>query len=197
MNAQLVLASASPRRQALLDQIAVRYKVHAVDIDETPKLAESPVDYVCRVAAEKSAACLLVQTGKLPVLAADTSVVIEGVILGKPENKAHAEYMLGQLSGKTHYVYTAVSLRTVGEAGESHHFNVLSKTAVQFRQINNKEIQAYWQTGEPQGKAGAYAIQGLASIFVESITGSFSGVVGLPLFETAALLSKQEIKIIT
>jgi len=192
MNEQLILASASPRRRELLDQIAVSYIVNAVDIDETPKDAEIAQHYVIRVAAEKSAACLQLLSPTLPILAADTSVVIEGGILGKPENEAHAMQMLQKLSGKTHSVYSAVSVR--GKAG---HHQALSITEVTFRKIEPTEIKAYWKTGEPQGKAGAYAIQGLGSIFVESIKGSFSGVVGLPLFETVELLSRQGIKVIT
>ena len=193
MKEQLILASASPRRKELLDQIGVSYIVHPVDIDETPKDKELALDYVCRVAAEKSAVCINEARYLLPVLAADTSVVIDGQILGKPKNREHAVAMLNQLSGKTHNVYSAVSLRT---QGENKHLQALSKTEVTFRKISAEEIQSYWDTGEPEGKAGAYAIQGLASVFVESIKGSFSGVVGLPLFETAALLSKQGIKII-
>jgi len=193
MKEQLILASASPRRKELLDQIGVSYIVHPVDIDETPKDKEVALDYVCRVAAEKSAVCMSEARHLLPVLAADTSVVIDGQIMGKPENRVHAMAMLSQLSGKTHSVYSAVSLRV---QGENKHFQALSKTEVTFRKISSGEIQSYWNTGEPEGKAGAYAIQGLASVFVESIKGSFSGVVGLPLFETAALLSKQGIRII-
>ena len=194
MTVQLILASASPRRQELLAQIGVRYRVEAVDIDETPKSNELPVDYVVRIAAEKSAMCIYNDMHiTLPVLSADTSVVIDGNILGKPENEAHADSMLRQLSAKTHKVYTAISLRST----DGQHHQILSETEVKFRSISTKEIQAYWQTGEPQGKAGGYAIQGLASIFVESINGSFSGVVGLPLFETAQLLSKQGINVIT
>ncbi len=196
MNQQIILASASPRRRELLDQIGVRYIVHPVDIDEDPIDAETPIDYVTRIAAEKSAACIVEVNNTLPVLAADTCVVIENQILGKPKNRAHAETMLKQLSGKTHYVYSAVSFRTC-KKGKTGHYQKLSVTEVTFRRITEQDIQAYWKTGEPQGKAGSYAIQGLASIFVTSIKGSFSGVVGLPLFETAELLSKQGIQIIT
>ncbi len=198
MTAQLILASASPRRRELLDQIAVSYIIHPADIDETAKPAENARDYVIRIAAEKSAACQILVDSKLPILAADTSVVINDIILGKPENEAHAIAMLQQLSGNRHYVYSAVSFRsTKGMGGKIFHNQALSITEVNFRALGLKEIKAYWRTGEPQGKAGAYAIQGMASVFVESIKGSFSGVVGLPLFETAELLSKQGIKIIT
>lgn len=198
MNKQIILASASPRRQELLDQIAVSYIVHPVDIDETPKQAETARQYVIRVAAEKSAACQGLPALPLPILASDTSVVIDGHILGKPENEAHAMEMLQQLSGNRHFVYSAVSFRSAEHSGDNvFHYEALSITEVNFRKIEPEQIKAYWQTGEPKGKAGAYAIQGLASVFVESIKGSFSGVVGLPLFETAELLSKQGIKVIT
>lgn len=196
MKEQIILASASPRRKELLDQIGVSYLVYPVDVDETPQFEEVPEEYVCRVAVEKSAACIKLVDSFLPILAADTSVVLDGQIMGKPENKEHAQSMLSQLSGKTHYVYSAVSFRTNNKNTESIHKLILSKTEVRFRKIRSGEIQSYWETGEPQGKAGAYAIQGLASIFVESITGSFSGVVGLPLYETAELLSKQGIKVL-
>lgn len=195
MKEQLVLASASPRRKELLDQINLNYIVYPVDIDETPWDSEIALDYVTRVAAEKSKTCVEQGLHSLPILAADTSVVIDGSILGKPKDESHAANMLNQLSGKTHYVYSAISLRLNSNVSEKYHFQSLSVTEVQFRKISAKEITAYWQTGEPQGKAGGYAIQGLASIFVESIKGSFSGVVGLPLFETAKLLSEHGIRI--
>lgn len=198
MSPQIILASASPRRRELLDQIAVSYIVHPADIDETPKIAECAEDYVIRIAAEKSLACQKLIRPSLPILAADTSVVIDGNILGKPEDEQHAIEMMQLLSGKKHYVYSAVSFRSAQGFGEYvFHHQALSVTEVNFRDIDTMEMKAYWKTGEPQGKAGGYAIQGLGSIFVESIKGSFSGVVGLPLFETVELLSKQGIKIIT
>ncbi len=197
MNEQLILASASPRRTELLAQIGISHIVHSVDIDETPLQAEEAIVYVTRVAAEKSAKCIQSIDMGLPVLAADTIVVINGKILGKPRNENHALEMLKQLSGQDHTVYSAVSFRKPGLLDECAHFQTISKTEVKFRNLKTKEIHAYWKTGEPQGKAGAYAIQGLGGIFVESIKGSFSGVVGLPLFETAELLSKQGIRVIT
>ena len=169
MNEQLILASASPRRMELLDQIGVSYIVHPVDIDETPNDEEIAFDYVCRIAAEKSITCINRVSSLLPVLAADTSVVIDGHILGKPKNREDAMTMLNRLSGRTHSVYSAVSLRCTGIDGQNKHFQALSKTDVTFRKIRSEEIQAYWETGEPHGKAGSYAIQGIASIFVESI----------------------------
>ncbi len=196
MTAKLILASASPRRKELLDQIGVSYAVHAVDIDETPRAGENPEDYVCRVAAEKSAECLQEVNLSLPVLSADTSVVIGDTILGKPNDLQHAECMLQQLSGNIHYVFSAVSLRCRQKGDLWQHFQTMSKTAVKFKTLSRSEIEQYCLTGESMGKAGAYAIQGLASVFVESIQGSFSGVVGLPLFETAELLTKQGIFIL-
>ncbi len=190
MTRQIILASASPRRRELLDQIKVCYQVHAVDLDETPLLNESPLVYVQRVAAEKSALCQMQLNSSLPVLAADTSVIFGNKIMGKPKDEADALAMLTQLSGKTHQVITAVSLRG------REHFEATSITEVTFRVLSIQEILNYWQTGEPLDKAGSYAIQGLGGLFVQSIVGSFSGVVGLPLFETAQLLSKQGIELI-
>lgn len=190
MTAQIILASASPRRSELLKQIGIRHIVKAVDIDETPWPHESPLAYVERVAAEKSAACRATLNLDLPVLSADTSVVCDGEIMGKPENRQHAVDMLSRLSGRCHQVYSAVSLRG------DHHWQSVSISEVTFRTLSRDEIVAYWHSGEPCDKAGAYAIQGLGGIFIESITGSFSGVMGLPLFETAQLLAKQGIKVI-
>lgn len=191
MTKQIILASASPRRRELLGQIGVSYRVRAVEIDETPLLNELPQAYVERVAAEKSAACHAELDIDSPVLAADTTVVLNGQIMGKPKDFDHARRMLQALSGNTHQVYSAVSLRA------KQHRQTVSITEVTFRTLSSNEITAYWQTGEPQDKAGAYAIQGFASIFIESIKGSFSGVMGLPLFETAQLLKQQGINIIT
>ncbi|MDP2180433.1 Maf family protein [Methylicorpusculum sp.] len=190
MTAQIILASASPRRRELLDQIGVRYEVCPVDIDETPKMAEPPLVYVQRVAAEKSAACAVITGVSKPVLAADTAVILNGNILGKPLGRDQGLSMLRQLSGTTHHVFSAISLRG------RHHEEAVSITEVTFRQLSEAEIAAYWETGEPDDKAGAYAIQGLGSIFVKTINGSFSGVMGLPLYETAELLAKQGIEIL-
>lgn len=187
MTAQIILASASPRRQELLDQIKVTYRVCPVDLDETPLPNEAPLDYVQRLAAEKSAACVTLLGDSLPVLAADTAVVLDDLIMGKPKDRDDALAMLRLLSGKMHRVYSAVSLRS------REHGQAVSITEVTFRPLTEGEIAAYWQSGEPVDKAGSYAIQGLGGVFVESISGSFSGVVGLPLFETAALLSRQGI----
>ena len=190
MSSQIILASASPRRRELLDQIRVSYQVHAVDLDETPLPNEEPLAYVKRVAAEKSALCVVQLKPTLPVLAADTSVILDGLIMGKPKDQADAVNMLMQLSGKTHQVVSALSLRG------REHFEALSITDVTFRDLSEQEMLDYWETGEPIDKAGSYAIQGLGGLFVQSIVGSFSGVVGLPLFETAQLLSKQGIELL-
>jgi septum formation protein len=190
MKARIILASASPRRRELLDQIGIAYDIRPVHIDESPKPNEAPADYVRRIAAEKSAACHAQAAPiGLPVLAADTAVVMNSQIMGKPKDKEDALAMLRRLSGQTHQVYSAVSLRG------REHGEALSVTEVTFRTLSEWEILAYWATSEPADKAGSYAIQGLGSVFVQSIQGSFSGVVGLPLFETAELLLQQGIQV--
>jgi septum formation protein len=189
MSVQIILASASPRRQELLDQIKVAYNVYPVDLDETPLPDEAPLAYVRRLAAEKSAACKAQLNTDIPVLAADTAVILGRVIMGKPKNQADALAMLAQLSGKTHQVYSAISLRG------REHGQAVSITEVTFRRLSEREMQDYWHSGEPLDKAGSYAIQGRGGVFVESIKGSFSGVVGLPLFETAELLANQGIEL--
>jgi septum formation protein len=189
MTVQLILASASPRRKELLDQIKVTYAVNPIDLDEAPCLNESPLDYVRRVAAEKSAACVAQLGSGVPVLAADTAVVLDDLIMGKPKDQLDAIAMLTQLSGRTHQVYSAISLRG------REHWQAVSITDVTFRPLTEREMLAYWHSGEPVDKAGSYAIQGMGGIFVASIKGSFSGVVGLPLFETAELLAKQGLEL--
>lgn len=188
---QFILASASPRRKELLEQIGARFEVISVDIDERPKMNEAAEDYVQRVAREKAEAGRRRRMKEnLPVLAADTSVVVDGTILGKPTNAEHAFTMLQLLSGRRHHVFSAVCLY-----GDSQEI-VLNKTEVSFRTLDPSEIEAYWHTGEPCDKAGSYAIQGMGALFVSTINGSFSGVVGLPLFETAQLLKNQGIHIL-
>lgn len=189
-SAQIILASGSPRRSELLRQIGIEHIVHSVDIDETPLAHESAISYVERVAAEKSLACQQQFTGHLPILSADTSVICDNEIIGKPRDLDHAIAILSKLSGRSHQVYSAVSLRG------KEHWQTLSISEVSFRELSVDEIIAYWHTGEPCDKAGAYAIQGLASTFIQSIQGSFSGIMGLPLFETAQLLARQGITVI-
>ncbi len=164
------------------------------DMDETPLPEESPADYVYRITHTKSEAgwLRLKQRGLplLPVLAADTTVVLDGRILGKPQDIGHAEEMLHALSGQEHQVYTAVGLTFQGQTRLR-----LSTTTVRFRDISPREIQAYIASGEPHDKAGAYAIQGKAAAFIINIDGSYSGVVGLPLFETSQLLEETGISV--
>jgi septum formation protein len=180
--AVLRLASASPRRRQLLDLIGVPHVVQPADLDETPRAAEPADRYVMRLAGEKASA-VWARHRDLPVLAADTTVVIDGEILGKPESEADARTMLDKLSGRTHLVHTGVALRTAEVLKVD-----ISTTSVSFAALTPAQIHAYWASGEPQGKAGAYAIQGLGAAFVAGISGSYTGVMGLPLFETAALL---------
>jgi septum formation protein len=178
----LCLASASPRRRALLAQIGVAHVVRAADIDEAPLAQETPRDYVARVASAKACAIRRVAAG-LPVLGADTIVVVDGTMFGKPDDRAHGLAMLASLSGRSHEVLSAVALADARGVAIA-----VSASAVRFRTLSADECQAYWDSGEPHDKAGAYAIQGLAAAFIESLNGSYSGVMGLPLFETAALL---------
>nr|WP_236102329.1 Maf family protein [Methylotetracoccus oryzae] len=181
----IVLASASPRRRALLAQIGVRYRTVAVNVEERRSLEEAPQDYVARVAADKSRAGLDVCGDGLPVLGADTEVVLDDEVFGKPADFEHARTMLRRLSGRSHRVLSAVSLRHA-----QRHWLALSESNVAFRDLTDGEIEAYWASGEPVDKAGAYAIQGRGSLFIRRLEGSFSGVMGLPLFETAALLAE-------
>jgi septum formation protein len=178
----IYLASGSPRRRELLGQIGVPFEVIRAGVDERVRSGEAAIEYVRRLAAAKAAAGRLAQDDA-PVLAADTTVVFEGMILGKPENPEDAARMLLLLSGRTHEVLTAVALRSDRglEVRVSH-------SLVTFRTIGSDEAAAYWDTGEPRDKAGAYAIQGRAAVFVAELRGSYSGVMGLPLFETAELL---------
>jgi len=182
--ADFILASASPRRRQLLQQIGARFLVDAVNVDETPQPGEAPGDYVLRLARHKAEAGRRATAGVgLPVLAADTSVVLDGQIIGKPAAAAEAVAMLLRLSGRCHQVLTGVALATA--AGTETR---LSRTLVQLCPLTEADCRAYWATGEPADKAGAYAIQGYGAVFVTHIEGSYSGVVGLPLAETTELL---------
>jgi nucleoside triphosphate pyrophosphatase len=178
----ITLASVSPRRGELLNQIGVPHVVVGAHIDESALPAESPHDYVQRMARSKALA-VWSQQQSLPVLAADTTVVLDGATLGKPKDRDDALGMLARLSDRTHEVLTAVALAT--RSGLSVRVSVSS---VRFRALGAEECAAYWETGEPRDKAGAYAVQGRAAVFVESLQGSYSGVMGLPLFETVELL---------
>ncbi|MFJ7007274.1 Maf family protein [Pseudomonas putida] len=179
----LYLASGSPRRRELLTQIGVAFTVVSAPIDESPLPDESALAYVERLARAKAVAGLASVEGPAVVLGADTAVVLDGRILGKPENREDALAMLADLSGREHQVLTAVALSN-GLLMQS--LCVTSK--VRFRAISADEAQRYWASGEPVDKAGGYAIQGLGAVFVTGLSGSYSAVVGLPLSETAELL---------
>jgi septum formation protein len=194
--ALVILASASPRRTELLQQIGVAHRVVPAHIDERRAAGETPGDCVRRLAQHKAREVQLALAAvagstaagstaamQLPVLGADTAVVIDDELLGKPRDRADGLAMLARLSGRWHQVLTAVALASV------HGMQCcLSRSEVQLRRLSAQECAAYWDSGEPLDKAGGYAIQGLAGAFVEQLRGSYSGVVGLPLFETAQLL---------
>ena len=181
----IYLASASPRRSALLTQIGVGHQVHAVDIDERALPDEPPQSYVMRLARVKAQTLWerLPAGERLPVLGSDTTVALGADILGKPRDRDDGLRMLAKLSGQTHQVFTAVAL--CHDRGCDLR---LSASEVTFCALTAVEIAAYWETGEPADKAGGYAVQGLAAVFIERIAGSYSGIMGLPLYETAALL---------
>ncbi|WP_349987368.1 Maf family protein [Pseudomonas alloputida] len=181
----LYLASGSPRRRELLTQIGVPFIVISAPVDESPLPSESAPAYVERLARAKAAAGLVSVDGPAVVLGADTVVVLDGRILGKPENREDALAMLADLSGREHQVLTAVAL---DDGQRVHSFCVTS--TVRFRAISTDEAQRYWASGEPSDKAGGYAIQGLGAVFVSGLSGSYSAVVGLPLCETADLLGQ-------
>lgn len=191
-NASIYLASLSPRRQELLQQIGVRYELLPVNVDEAPIDDEYAEDYAQRLALAKAQAgwSSLVDRKRLPVLGADTVVVANGTIMGKPRDRQHSTAMLQALSGCTHEVLTAVAL--VAERSLVR----LNVSRVTFRTLSMPECEAYWNTGEPADKAGAYAIQGLGAAFIGRLEGSYSGVMGLPLFETAELLQEFGISIL-
>lgn len=165
-------------------QLGVNFHVHASDIDETPHQNELPATYVARLAEAKSLAVMTELGGATPILGADTIVVSQGELLGKPIDEADAARMLATLSGTTHQVMTAVCLRN-----SKRHEVVVVRSEVTFRELTALDIADYWQSGEPEGKAGAYAIQGLGAAFVSDMKGSYTGIVGLPLYQTEQLLN--------
>lgn len=185
----LILASTSPRRRELLAQLGIEFEVSPVDLDETPRANERPEQFVVRMAREKAEAGWEKQSGERGVLGADTCVVVNGRIFGKPKDRADAIAMLEALSDRSHEVLSAVAFcRGVSD------FEI-SRSSVTFRQIAPWEREAYWSTGEPSDKAGGYAIQGLGAVFVARLEGSYSGVMGLPLYETARLLARNGIPV--
>ncbi|MDG2502111.1 MAG: Maf family protein [Porticoccaceae bacterium] len=184
-NADLILASASPRRSDLLKQIGVHFVIAAADIDESQRSAEPAIDYVARLALEKAQAGWHRHMPTIPVLGADTIGLWNSKVFGKPTDCDEAVAMLQSLSASTHQVLSAVAI-----VNEQRSEVAISKTSVTFRTISVDECLRYWKTGEPQGKAGAYAVQGFGATFVAHLEGSYSGVVGLPLLETQRLLEK-------
>ena len=184
LRSRLILASASPRRAELLRQVGIEPECRPAHIDETPQKGEHPADYCRRLAKEKAAAIVSrFVIDDRAVLGSDTIVVLDGEILGQPRDADDARAMLGRLSGRTHQVMTAVALWHKDRWRQA-----MSVSDVTFRSLRDEEIRAYVATGEPLDKAGAYAIQGRAAAFVPYMAGSYSGVMGLPLFETLELL---------
>ncbi len=177
----LILASSSPRRKEILEAMGIAFTIRTTDVDESLCDSESAADMVLRLAAAKAAAIPVI-AGQI-VIGADTAVVLEEEFFGKPVDVDDALRMLSRLSGRTHQVMTGLAVATPDGLERA-----LSVTDVRFRKIDPDEARRYWQSGEPQGKAGAYAIQGRGGVFVEAIMGSYTGVVGLPVFETARLL---------
>lgn len=181
----LILASQSPRRKELLSSLGVEFSARPADIDETPFEGEASHDYVLRMAIEKAETIFdqLTEQQDILVLGSDTTVVADGEILAKPEDFQDFKRMMALLSGRTHQTITAVAIAT-----SKGLLQEVVTTEVSFMPLQARQIEAYWETGEPQDKAGGYGIQGKGGIFVSSINGSFSAVVGLPLHETAKLL---------
>jgi len=186
----IYLASKSPRRADLLQQVGISFQIIKQNAPEHHQEHESSQEFVLRLAEEKAldglANAIRADLSPAPIIASDTIVVIDGQILGKPKNKEDALKMLASLSGQTHQVMTAVAMVDFKRNLKT----ALSISEVEFCSISERQANAYWQTGEPQDKAGSYAIQGQGAIFVKSIRGSYSGVMGLPLFETSHLLKE-------
>lgn len=178
------MASASPRRRELLQQIGVQYDTVVHGVDESARPSETAADYVQRMALEKALWVETTLTPSLPVLGADTVVVCDGRTLGKPADREDALAILSELSGRSHQVMSAIAL-----CHRDRQDACVITTEVEFRVLTPAEMAAYWESGEPADKAGAYGIQGLGGMFVRRLSGSYSAVVGLPLFETAAMLT--------
>lgn len=183
----LYLASASPRRRDLLQQLGYTTHLCPANIDETPHANETAQDYVLRMAIEKNQAAQQSFSQHLaaPLISADTTVALNHQILGKPNNTEHAHQILCQLSGNTHQVLTAVCV-----SYQQQTLSLIQSSDVHFKTLTNEEIDAYINTGEPLDKAGAYGIQGIGGAFVNHLSGSFTGVMGLPIFETITLLQQ-------
>jgi len=195
MNKRIYLASRSPRRAELLQQIGVDFLVLPSDIDESELAGEAATEYVLRLAKTKASVCIeqlkSAQKTLLPVLAADTTVVVDGEIFGKPVDDADAYRMLSAMSGSWHQVHTGIALATEADVAVA-----LSTTRVEMAELSQDTIAAYISSGEPWDKAGAYGIQGLAGLMIKRIEGSYSGVMGLPIYETATLLKNAGINLL-
>lgn len=185
MKPTILLASASPRRREILENLGYTVRLCSAPIDETPRPNETAHDYVLRMAVEKNRAARQPESDGAPLLSADTTVVLNGRILGKPESASHAAHMLAELSGSTHQVLTAVCV----SFGTQQH-TAVQQSDVRFCRLSEQQIAAYIAGGEPMDKAGGYGIQGQGGIFVEHLSGSFSGVMGLPVYETVQLLQQ-------
>jgi septum formation protein len=194
MTKQLILASQSPRRKVLLEQLGYQFSTLVADIDEAVCDHESANEYVLRLAQEKALTIFKSLTREEQkqslVLGADTCVVIEGNILGKPANETECIKTLLRLENKQHQVLTAIAVVDYKAVNTSNLTSMVIETDVYFKALTLSEIKRYWQTGEPCDKAGSYAIQGIGGQFVTGINGSYSAVVGLPLYETSQLLAK-------
>lgn len=182
--AHIILASSSPRRQELLTQLGLDFEIYSPDVDEAVQEVEAVEHYVERLARAK-AQVVLDQFPDAIVIAADTSLSFAGKIIGKPESKQHAFEIWSALSGQWHDVYSGLCVATSAQM-----LSTAVRTQVEFQQLSHAEMEKYWATGEPIGKAGAYAIQGIAAQYIPQIRGSYSNVVGLPLYETAQLLER-------
>lgn len=180
----IILASTSPRRKELLEQVGLQFTTAVIDIDESNVEGETPADYVVRLAREKALAAMPDFTKETVIIAADTTVTIDSHILGKPVDQSDAFAMWQLLSGRTHQVMTGVAVAYAGEIKTA-----IVTTDVEFLPLTQAQMQDYWNSGEPIGKAGGYAIQGLGAAFIPRIQGSYSNVVGLPLVETLALIT--------
>lgn len=180
--AHLILASSSPRRQELLRQLGLEFQVYSPEIDEGVLAGETVRQYVERLARHKARA-VLARFPEATIIAADTSLGLDGAIIGKPHSKQHAFAIWSQLSGRQHDVFSAVCIATSQQIS-----SIVVQTQVEFQTLSPDDMEYYWATGEPQGKAGAYAIQGIAAQYIPRIDGSYSNVVGLPLHETIQLL---------
>jgi septum formation protein len=187
--ASIILASASPRRRELLRQVGVEFRVVVAAVDESVLQDEAPAAYVVRVARDKALEVLARESDGLPVLGADTAVVLDGRILGKPGDRAEAQAMLSSLSGRTHEVYSAAVLA----AGAQPPRECLNISRVTFAELDRAWIESYCDSGDPMDKAGAYGVQGRAAEKIIRIEGSFSGVMGLPLYETCQLLRQAKV----